>query len=127
MVLTIVKLMGKPGIEKVFQRLEEERVASNRMALIRLICQAEARVASEVARQRLKDQRWYVVRNACFVLSDLKDPELISELRDVLKHPDERVQLAAFNALKKAKAQERSEVLRSEEHTSELQSHSFIS
>ena len=81
------------------------------MALIRLICQAEARVASEVARQRLKDQRWYVVRNACFVLSDLKDPELISELRDVLKHPDERVQLAAFNALKKAKAQERSEVL----------------
>jgi HEAT repeats len=111
MVLTIVKLMGKPGIEKVFQRLEEERVASNRMALIRLICQAEARVASEVARQRLKDQRWYVVRNACFVLSDLKDPELISELRDVLKHPDERVQLAAFNALKKAKAQERSEVL----------------
>lgn len=111
MVLTIVKLMGKPGIEKVFQRLEEERVASNRMALIRLIGQAEARVATEVARQRLKDQRWYVVRNACFVLSDLKDPELIGELRDVLKHSDERVQLAAFNALKKAKAAERSEVL----------------
>ena len=112
MVLSIVKLMGRPGIEKVFQRLEDEKKASNRMALIRLIGQTGPG-ATEVARQRLKDERWYVVRNACFVLSDLHDPELMQELRLVLRHSDERVQQAALNVIAKNPAPGRAEVVAS--------------
>ena len=100
MVLSIVKYMGNAGVEKVFQRLEEEKKASNRMALIRLLGQMGP-AATVVARQRLNDDRWYVVRNACFVLSDLRDPELLKELRPVLSHADERVQQAAFNVMQK--------------------------
>lgn len=112
MVLSIVKLMGRPGIEKVFQRLEDEKKASNRMALIRLIGQTGPG-ATEVARQRLKDERWYVVRNACFVLADLNDPKLMEELREVLRHPDERVQQAALNVISKHAVPGRAEVVAS--------------
>jgi hypothetical protein len=110
MVHSIVKLMGTAGIEKVFQRLEEERVASNRMALMRLIIQSGP-AATRVARKRLNDPRWYVVRNACFVLNDLHDPELIGELRTVIRHPDERVQTAAFNVISKSRAPGRASAL----------------
>lgn len=110
MVHSIVKLMGTAGIEKVFQRLEEERVASNRMALMRLIIQSGP-AATKVARKRLNDPRWYVVRNACFVLNDLHDPELIGELRTVIRHPDERVQQAAFNVISKSRAPGRASAL----------------
>lgn len=111
MVMAIVKLMGRGGVEKVFQRLEEERVASQRFALIRLISQAGGAAATEVARTRLKDSRWYVVRNACFVLTELNDPELVNDLRSVIKHEDERVQQAAFNVIAKSKAPGRSNLL----------------
>jgi len=110
MVLSIVKYMGRAGIEKVFQRLEDEKKASNRMALIRLLGQTGAG-ATEVARQRLNDERWYVVRNACYVLSDLHDPELLKELRPVLSHADERVQQAALAVVSKIQSPNRAGVL----------------
>ena len=110
MVLSIVKYMGTAGVEKVFQRLEEEKKASNRMALIRLLGQMGP-AATAVARHRLNDDRWYVVRNACFVLSDLRDPELLKELRPVLSHIDERVQQAAFNVIQKMQTPGRAAVL----------------
>jgi HEAT repeat protein len=110
MVLNIIKLMGRLGLEKVFQRLEDEKKASTRMALIRLITQCGS-AGTEVARQRLNDERWYVVRNACYVLSDLHDPQLTEELRPVLRHTDERVQQAAFNVISKSVAPGRGSVL----------------
>jgi hypothetical protein len=103
MVVSILRLMGRLGAEKIFQRLEEEKVASNRLALIRLISQMGS-LGHDVARCRLRDGRWYVVRNACLVLTESHDPEIIHEMRDPLGHSDERVQAAAFQVIVKTKA-----------------------
>jgi hypothetical protein len=110
MVVSILRLMGRLGAEKIFLRLEEEKVASNRLALIRLIGQMGT-VAHEVARSKLRDERWYVVRNACLVLNETHDPEIIQDLRDTLRHADERVQEAAFQVITKSKAAGRSAAL----------------
>jgi hypothetical protein len=103
MVVSILRLMGRLGAEKVFQRLEEEKVASNRLALVRLISQMGT-AAHDVARGRLRDERWYVVRNACVVLNESHDPEIIQDMRDTLRHGEERVQAAAFQVVVKSKA-----------------------
>jgi HEAT repeat protein len=103
MVVSILRLMGRLGAEKIFQRLEEEKVASNRLALIRLIGQMGL-VAHDVARGKLRDERWYVVRNACHVLMETQDPEIIQDMRETLRHQDERVQEAAFQVITKSKA-----------------------
>jgi len=110
MVVSILRLMGRLGAEKIFLRLEEEKVASNRLALIRLIGQMGT-VAHEVARGKLRDERWYVVRNACLVLNETHDPEIIQDLRETLRHTDERVQEAAFQVITKSKAAGRSAAL----------------
>lgn len=110
MVVSILRLMGRLGAEKIFQRLEEERVASNRLALIRLIGQMGT-VAHDVARGKLRDERWYVVRNACYVLTETRDPEIIQDMRETLRHPDERVQESAFQVITKSKAAGRAAAL----------------
>src|SRR5207249_1661104 len=43
--------------------------------------------------------QWYVVRNACKLLSELKDPKLLQQIEPALHHRDERVQKAAIQAL----------------------------
>ncbi|PYX91776.1 MAG: hypothetical protein DMG67_09000 [Acidobacteria bacterium] len=110
MVVSILRLMGRLGAEKIFQRLEEEKIASNRLALIRLIGQMGP-VAHEVARSKLRDERWYVVRNACLVLNETHDPEIIQDMRETLRHSDERVQAAAFQVINKSKAAGRAAAL----------------
>src|SRR5262249_19108205 len=57
--------------------------------------------------ERLKRPEWYVVRNACKMLSELKDPEIVDQLLPVFAYPDERVQKAALHAVKKSSAPQR--------------------
>src|SRR5262249_50403591 len=110
LVVSILRLMGRLGAEKIFQRLEEEKVASNRFALIRLIGQMGP-VAHDLARGRLRDRRWNVVREACLVLNESHDPEIIQDMREPLRHHDERVQAAAFQVTVKSKAAGRAAAL----------------
>ncbi|MGH9650160.1 MAG: HEAT repeat domain-containing protein, partial [Terriglobales bacterium] len=100
---------GEAGVEKVFQRLEEEKTAGNRMALMRFIAQT-GHAGLDVARKRLSDERWYVVRNACQVLGELKDPELLRELALALRHSDDRVQKAAVDVIIKGRDRARAKV-----------------
>jgi len=102
MAAVLFRWAGNEGIEKLFQRLEEEKAAGARMALMRFIAQTGP-VGLEVARRRLKDERWYVVRNACQVLGELKDPELLQDLAAVLQHSDDRVQKAAADVIIKGR------------------------
>ena len=109
-VAPLLKWLGLTGAEKVFERLEKETVASNRMRLMRLFTQlGPARM--EAARKRLADERWYVLRNACYVMGDTGDPGLPSQLRAALRHPDVRVQQAAVNAIIRSEAPDRARVL----------------
>ena len=94
----LLRWAGPAAIVKVFRQLEEEQATGNRMALIRLITKIGTPALS-IARQRLGDERWYVVRNACKLLGDLKDPEMLKSLAPALRHANERVQKAAVTAI----------------------------
>ncbi len=100
---------GPAGIEKLFLRLQDEKTAATRMMLMRFISQT-GHVGLEAARRRLSDERWYVVRNACQVLGELKDPELLQQLAPVLRHADDRVQKAAADVLIKSRIPARAQV-----------------
>lgn len=107
---TAAKLLtwsGPAAIGKVFQQLEDEQVTANRFALIRLITRIGP-PALDLARQRLTHDRWYVVRNACKLLAELKDPELLRDLAPVLRHGDERAQKAAVVAIVESRSHARS-------------------
>lgn len=102
--------LGPVGGEEAFSRLIEEVVAPNRVLLLRLLTQLGS-AGIEAARKRLSDERWYVVRNACYVLGDLSDPDLPQALRGALQHKDVRVQQAALAAIVKCQIPESATVL----------------
>jgi FOG: HEAT repeat len=91
-------------------RLETEESGQNRKIVMRLISQLGTS-ALEAARLRVQSGTWYIVRNVCTVLQELRDPDLAQDLRPALVHDDARVQQAAFHAVTKARAANRAEVL----------------
>jgi len=95
---TLLRFAAPTSVESVFNHLIHERDARNRLALIRLIGQLGT-ASIEVAYKYLKDERWYVVRNICGVLAELKDPDLADHIVPALEHHDPRVQQAALKAL----------------------------
>jgi HEAT repeat protein len=95
---TLLRFAAPASIESVFNHLIEERDARNRLALVRLIGQLGPG-SIEVAYKYLKDERWYVVRNICGTLLELKDPDLADHIVPALEHQDPRVQQAALKAL----------------------------
>ena len=107
---SLLALIGPPGAEAALHRLDEESAASNRLPLIRLI-RGLGVSAIEPTRKRLSDPRWFVVRNAAYILGDLGDPELPGHLRGAVRHEDTRVQQAAITAILKSNAAGRGEVL----------------
>jgi HEAT repeat protein len=98
MAAALLRWSGPVAIERCLQTLEAETNAKNRLALLRLIGGFGA-TAIEHARQRLCDERWYVVRNAILLLGELHDPELLDQLSAVLVHADPRVQETAVSVL----------------------------
>lgn len=108
--MTLVRWAGQPAIDKMFAMLEKEQTATNRMALMRFIGQTGT-AALDSARRMLNHEKWYVVRNACKLLGELKDPELLHFLAPALQHADERVQQAAITALNKNRVNGRGQVI----------------
>ncbi len=106
----LLRFSGSVGIEKAVSLLEEEKNTANRLALIRLISRVGPS-ALETVRKCLDDERWYVVRNACKLLVQLKDPELVAKLAPVLRHSEERVQKAALDAVCESRDSRRAVVL----------------
>lgn len=107
---TLLRLSGTAGIGKAVALLEEEKNAANRLALIRLISRLGP-TALDTVRKCLEDERWYVVRNACKLLVQLKDPEVVPELAPALRHKDERVQKAALDAIRESRDPRRALVI----------------
>jgi len=106
----LLRFSAPPSIDSVFNHLIKEQDAKNRLALLRLIAQLGP-AALQVACKYLEDERWYVVRNMCAVLSDLRDPDLEAHMAPTLQHPDARVQQAAFTALCKNRSRGRGRVM----------------
>jgi CRISPR/Cas system-associated endoribonuclease Cas2 len=100
---------GPLSVESLLDRLENENDAKIRLFLIRhLSNMAHGR---ELVRQRLHDERWYVVRNACVVLAEMKDPELLTELAPLLRHSHDRVQESVFQSIVRSRKPERAMIL----------------
>jgi HEAT repeat protein len=107
---TVLRWAEGAAIEKMFAMLEAESNAKNRIALIRLLG-VTGQAGMEIVQQKLTDQRWYVVRNACLVLGELKDPELPARLTPLLHHSEERVQQAAAAMLIRNRAEGRARIM----------------
>lgn len=95
---TLLRFAAPGSIQNVMERLANESDARNRLALVRLAGQLGP-ASIEVALKYLADQRWYVVRNMCVVLTELRDPHLAEHIAPALRHADARVQQAALKAL----------------------------
>jgi HEAT repeat protein len=95
---SLLRFSAPGSIVSVFNHLVEERDARNRLALVRLVGLLGS-ASLQVAYKYMSDERWYVVRNICGVLAELKDPDLADHITPALEHPDARVQQAALKAL----------------------------
>ena len=95
---SLLRFSAPGSIVSVFNHLVEERDARNRLALVRLLGLLGS-ASLQVAYKYMSDERWYVVRNICGVLAELKDPDLADHITPALEHPDARVQQAALKAL----------------------------
>jgi len=107
---TLLRYSAPASVETVFRHLINEEDGRNRLALVRLVSQL-GKSGIEVACKYLEDERWYVVRNMCGVLAELKDPDLVEHVAPALRHPDARVQQSALKALVKTRAPETASVL----------------
>ena len=108
--VTLLSYGTPASVNNVFSHLILEADAKNRLALIRLASQLGPH-AIDTARRFLTDDRWYVVRNMCTVLNDLKDPQLAAHISPALQHADARVQRAALTALVRNRSEGRAPVL----------------
>ena len=95
---SLLRFSAPASIEAVFNHLIKEGDARNRLALVRLVGQLGP-TSVQIAYKYMTDDRWYVVRNICGVLAELKDPDLADHITPALEHPDARVQQAALKAL----------------------------
>jgi len=95
---SLLRFAAPGSIVAVFNHLVEEQDARNRLALVRLVGQLGP-TSVQIAYKYLTDDRWYVVRNICGVLAELKDPDLADHIKPALEHTDGRVQQAALKAL----------------------------
>jgi hypothetical protein len=107
---TLLRFAAPGSIHNVMERLANESDARNRVALVRLAGQLGS-ASIEVALKYLSDERWYVVRNMCVVLAELRDPHLPDHLVPALRHTDARVQQAALKAITKAGGAKTAQVL----------------
>lgn len=107
---SLLRLIENQAAEVVFQMLEDERVAANRSKLLMISRQLGAG-SFEAAAKRLNDERWFVVRNACYVLGALGDPDAIAHLMPAFSHSDARVKDAALTALLKSNVPNRGRAL----------------
>jgi len=106
----VLRWAGDGSMERLFTALDIEQIAANRLALIRLLS-GVGPAALPIARQRMKHGEWYVVRNSCKLLGELKDPELLKYIQIAFKHEDDRVHKAAFQALMESRLPGRAAVL----------------
>jgi|GEM_PF-1119404 HEAT repeat protein len=96
--LEIIRLVGGRGVDRVVETLGQERQMSKRLRLFRALTEL-GEVALEPLRKSLLDPRWYLVRNAVKVLSDLKDARSVPSFLGLLAHPEARVRREVVQAL----------------------------
>jgi hypothetical protein len=94
----LVQKVGKPFVEPVLDRLAEEPSRSIRRFYLDLLLEMGA-VVRDAALPRLRDKRWYFVRNLTLILRHLDDPSILPAIKRILGHPHPRVREEVFKTL----------------------------
>ncbi|MBP1735931.1 MAG: HEAT-like repeat-containing protein, partial [Deltaproteobacteria bacterium] len=86
----LIKKIGRPFIEPLLDRLASTNDKTLRYFYLDLLGELGTMVR-EPAMKRLKDDRWFIVRNLIFLLRNLNDPSVLPSLHDLLEHPHPKV------------------------------------
>jgi HEAT repeat protein len=94
----LIDRIGWPFVEPLLERLaEEESMSLRRYYMDRLL--AMGGVIMIPVAERLRDDRWYFVRNMILLLRNLGDDEAVPQIRRMTGHPHPRVRQEAIQAL----------------------------
>ena len=94
----LVQKIGRPFAEPVLERLGEETSLSIRRFYTDLLLKLGDGVKNG-ALSRLRDRRWYFVRNLVLVLRNLGDPSVLPAIKKLRGHPHPRVREEVFRTL----------------------------
>jgi len=96
----LVKRIGPPFVEPLLDHLaNEKRMALRRFCMARLAEMGGA--VREPILNRLRDSRWFYVRNLVVLLRELNDPVTLHALRTMVRHPHAQVRLEVAKTLLK--------------------------
>jgi HEAT repeat protein len=98
-------LLGPEAHQFLITALASETSRRQRARLVTLLRQVGVTLV-EPLRLALNDERWYLVRNALFLLGDLGGPEHVEDAERCLVHPDARVRREVCRALPKLAGKE---------------------
>lgn len=89
-IVELIKKVGSPFVEPLLDRLSSEEDRTLRYFYLDLLGELGTAV-KEPAIKRLKDNRWFLVRNLIILLRNLNDPSVLPALHSLLEHPHPRV------------------------------------
>lgn len=98
-------MLGSEAHQFLIAALASETSRRKRARLVTLLRQVGGALVQPL-RLALHDERWYLVRNALFLLGDLGGPEHVEDAERCLVHPDARVRREACRALPKLAGKE---------------------
>lgn len=95
---SLISRVGTPFLNPTLDRLaEEESMSKRRFYMERLREFGNVAIESTVA--RLRDDRWYVVRNMLILLRTLEATQAVIQVRRLLSHPNPRVHQEVLRTL----------------------------
>jgi HEAT repeat protein len=89
-IVELIKRVGSPFVEPLLDRLASEEDRTLRYFYLDLLGELGT-MTREPAIRRLKDNRWFFVRNLIILLRNLNDPSVLPSLHGLLDHPHPRV------------------------------------
>jgi hypothetical protein len=93
----IIKI-GYPFVETLLDRLAEEKNMSIRRFYIDLLIEMGPMTQVPII-NRLRDTRWYFLRNLLIILASQKDPSVVTQIRPLLRSEDHRLRHEALKTL----------------------------
>ncbi len=95
-----------PDITKRLLEMLESDNSRVRETITKTIWQCGSTLAVDSLINKLKDKEWRVVVNACQSLENMKDLKSIFPLKELLKHDDWQIRIAALSALRAFRSKE---------------------
>ena len=95
---TLIGKVGAPFAAPLLNRLADEPNISMRRCYMECLTEIGEAIRDE-ALARLRDSRWYFVRNLVTLLRGLDDPSIPAHIRPLTRHPHAKVRQEAFKTL----------------------------